>query len=104
MSSEVRTRTRDAVLVDVVRENAVDRELRSARRHRAWRIALAAAGAVVVYLTWLVNVDRPADYASADEHFKYGSIGSEPGGSIGGAMGGLLPPYEIFRVLPQVCP
>ena len=50
------------------------------------------------------NADRPVDYSSEVDHFKYGSIGAEPGGSLLSTAGGLLPPYEIFRVLPQVCP
>src|SRR6202011_3037084 len=36
--------------------------------------------------------------------FKYGSIGSEPGGSILDPVGGVLPPYWVFKALPGVCP
>jgi hypothetical protein len=59
---------------------------------------------LVVYFTVRFNRDRPVDYQAEVDHFKYGSIGSEPGGSLSSAVGGLLPPYPIFRVLPKVCP
>ena len=39
---------------------------------------------------WLVsmNRDRPVEYDDIAEHFKYGSIGSEPGGSLLRPVGG----------------
>ena len=46
----------------------------------------------------------PPQYSDIQEHFKYGSIGSEPGGSIFNPVGGVLPPYLVFKTLPQVCP
>ena len=52
-----------------------------------------------------VDPDRSADrrYAAIEEHFKYGSIGSEPGGSLLSPIGGVLPPYWVFKALPSVC-
>src|SRR5438477_2824780 len=55
---------------------------------------------------WLVRTltgDRPVDYAEITEHFKYGSIGSEPGGSLFTPVGGVLPPYWVFTALPGIC-
>ena len=33
----------------------------------------------------------------------YGSIGSEPGGSLLAPVGGVLPPYWVFKALPSIC-
>jgi len=46
-----------------------------------------------IYLYWAFNPDRPTDYADIQEHFKYGSIGSEPQNGI---------PYWIIKVLPDM--
>ncbi|HEY0006996.1 MAG TPA: cytochrome c [Pyrinomonadaceae bacterium] len=48
-----------------------------------------------IYLYWSFNPNRPVDYADIQEHFKYGSIGSEPANGI---------PYWIFKVLPDMFP
>jgi RoxA-like, cytochrome c-like len=67
----------------------------------------AAVGAfVLIVVLWLavsLYTDRPVEYADIAEHFKYGSIGSEPGGSILQPIGGVLPPYWVFRALPSIC-
>jgi mono/diheme cytochrome c family protein len=42
-------------------------------------------------------------YESIEDHFKYGSIGSEPGGSLLNPIGGVLPPYWVFKALPSIC-
>ncbi|HEX9235619.1 MAG TPA: cytochrome c, partial [Actinomycetota bacterium] len=98
------TRTRDRVLVDQVRESPVDQDLRRTRKRILWGILVAVVLVLVARLGWRFTADRPVDYRSDEDHFKYGSIGSEPGGSLSDSAGGLLPPYEIFKVLPQVCP
>src|SRR6187397_2783126 len=70
------------------------------------RLALAALVAGAVLVLWVivsVNSDRPITYANIEEHFKYGSIGSEPGGSLLRPIGGVLPPYWVFKSLPSVC-
>src|SRR5262245_65817639 len=59
---------------------------------------------IVVLVGYDFVRDRPVTYNDVAEHFKYGSIGSEPGGSVLQPIGGLLPPYWIFVVLPKVCP
>jgi len=51
-----------------------------------------------------VTRDRPVEYDDITEHFKYGSIGSEPGGSLLNPVGGALPPYWVFQALPSICP
>ena len=45
----------------------------------------------------------PVAYDDIAEHFKYGSIGSEPGGSLLAPVGGVLPPYRVFKALPSIC-
>ena len=77
-------------------------------RLRIWlkRLALVAGALVAALVVWVVvsiNSDRPVDYADIQEHFKYGSIGSEPGGSLLSPVGGVLPPYWVFTALPSVC-
>jgi processive rubber oxygenase RoxA-like protein len=67
----------------------------------------AAAAAAVVLLLWVVaslRTDRPETYDDITMHFKYGSIGSEPGGSILDPIGGALPPYWVLKSLPSICP
>src|SRR5262245_6757758 len=52
--------------------------------------------------------DRPDtsfyDSRNLEEEFKHGSVSSEPGGSPLAPVGGMLPPYQVFRALPRVCP
>lgn len=100
---EVRTRTKDQVLVDEVRQTPVDRGLKRTRRRLFWLLLIAVVLLIVLWLLWRFNADRPEDYGAITDHFKYGSIGSEPGGSLSEAAGGLLPPYLIFKVLPKIC-
>src|SRR5687767_889976 len=75
------------------------------RRWLKW-LAVGVAGLVAIVVLWAVisiSRDRPVDYADIQEHFKYGSIGSEPGGSLLAPIGGVLPPYWVFKALPSVC-
>ena len=71
-----------------------------------WAIGIAAAtaGAVVIWAIVSVTIDRTPGYADITEHFKYGSIGSEPGVSLLRPVGGVLPPYAVFTALPSICP
>ena len=68
--------------------------------------AIAAVLAVVLVLYGLVSLraDSPQTYSDIAAHYKYGSIGSEPGVSLLSPVGGVLPPYWIFRNLPDICP
>ena len=70
-------------------------------------IALIAAVAAIVAIVWAVvsiTSERVVVYDEVTEHFKYGSIGSEPGVSLLAPIGGVLPPYQVFTTLPSICP
>ena len=74
---------------------------------RAARWAIGVAAALVLVGLWAlvsVEIDRPIAYASVTDHFKYGSIGSEPGVSLLHPVGGALPPLAVFATLPSICP
>ena len=101
--SESRTIAQDRVLVDDVHESPVDRDLLRLRR-TILLVALAFALLVVVWFAWRFLRDRPVAYALPEEHFKYGSIGSEPGGTLMETIGGVLPPRDVFKALPDICP
>lgn len=78
------------------------------RRVRRWvgRLLVVVLVAFVVTGVWVVaslRSDRAVTYEPIAEHFKYGSIGSEPGGSLLAPIGGVLPPYWVFTSLPSVC-
>jgi hypothetical protein len=71
------------------------------------RVFIALVVIVILIAAWVlivVRVDRPVTYDQITEHFKYGSIGSEPGGSLLQPIGGVLPPYSVFTALPSICP
>lgn len=101
--SQSKIRFSDQVLIDDVRESPVDRNLLRFRRIILLSL-LAILVILIVWTLWRLSRDRPVVYESPEEHFKYGSIGSEPGGSISAPVGGVLPPYLIFKVLPAICP
>jgi hypothetical protein len=72
----------------------------------AGRILIAVVVVVGLVGLWafaVVTRDRPVAYDDVTEHFKYGSIGSEPGGSLLRPVGGTLPPYWIFKAMPAIC-
>ena len=96
--------TKRGVVDDEVYESAVDRY--QARWRRKLLAVLVVLGLLVVLggVAYRFLSDRPVDYASAEDHFKYGSIGSEPGGSLFSVVGGTLPPAPIFAALPRICP
>jgi mono/diheme cytochrome c family protein len=67
-------------------------------------LAVLILGVVVgIWVVVSITADRPVTYESIDDHFKYGSIGSEPGGNLLAPVGGALPPYWVFKSLPSVC-
>jgi mono/diheme cytochrome c family protein len=71
------------------------------------RIVGVVVALVAVVTLWVVvslSIDRPVAYDEITEHFKYGSIGSEPGVSLLQPVGGVLPPYSVFTALPSICP
>jgi len=69
------------------------------QERRRIRIALIIVAVAIVglaaYFYWSFHPNRPVDYAEINEHFKYGSIGSEPANGI---------PYWIFKVMPDMFP
>jgi cytochrome c5 len=70
------------------------------------RLVIAAAVIFAIILAWAivsVQIDRPRTYEAIEEHYKYGSIGSEPGVSLLSPVGGVLPPYWVFTALPSIC-
>jgi mono/diheme cytochrome c family protein len=70
------------------------------------RIFIAAVVVAAVVFVWAmvaIRADRPVTFSEITEHFKYGSIGSEPGGSPLSTIGGTLPPYWVFKALPSIC-
>jgi len=75
---------------------AVNRESLKRRRRRWIGVALLAVLGLVGYSLYrqigIINV--PVDYANDEDHFKYGSIGSDVKGI----------PYWIWKTMPDVCP
>ena len=63
---------------------------------RVLRVILAAlvllALGAVLWAAAMLRIDRPVVHDDIVEHFKYGSIGSEPGVSLLRPVGGALPP------------
>ena len=66
-------------------------------------IILITAGVVLLKIAGTLSSNQPVVYEDIAEHFKYGSIGSEPGGSLLQPIGGALPPYLVFKTLPSMC-
>ena len=58
-------------------------------------VLIALLALVASYFFWKYMADTPVDYADIDEHFKYGSIGSEAANGI---------PFWIWKVLPDMFP
>src|SRR5262249_6677224 len=73
-----------------------------------WRVLLLViAFLAIVLIGGLLRPllrDQPEQFKDPEQHFKYGSIGSETGGSIVLPVGGGPPPAEIFAVLPDMFP
>jgi hypothetical protein len=77
-------------------------------RATRWLLRLVVAATLVggVGLLWVfvsMRSDSPVTYDDITEHFKYGSIGAESGGSLLAPIGGALPPYWMFTALPSIC-
>jgi hypothetical protein len=56
-------------------------------------LLIAVIGAIALYLVWASISNGVVDYDSIGDHFKYGSIGSEPANGI---------PYWIWKALPEL--
>jgi hypothetical protein len=72
-------------------------------RWSLWALLLAAVLGGLWFLA-SIRADRPVVHEDVVDHFKYGSIGSEPGVSLLRPVGGALPPYWVFTALPSICP
>lgn len=78
--------------------------IRRATSKRTLSITLALVPVVLaIWIASSLTSDRPVEYGEITEHFRYGSIGSEPGGSLLRPVGGTLPPYWVFKTLPSIC-
>ncbi|MBE9007919.1 c-type cytochrome [Fortiea sp. LEGE XX443] len=58
-------------------------------------VAIVGVVAVIIFLVWPALSNSPVDYADIEDHFKYGSIGSEEVNGV---------PYWIWKVLPELFP
>jgi hypothetical protein len=65
------------------------------RAIRFWLIVLVIGLIVAAIIYWRFVPEIPVEYAAIEDHFKYGSIGSEAGKGI---------PYRIWKVLPRMFP
>ena len=61
MSNQARTKTRDVVLVDEVRESTVDVALHHTRRRNLWVLLIVIILLVAVWALVRFTADRPAD-------------------------------------------
>jgi mono/diheme cytochrome c family protein len=95
----IRIQAKDRTVEDVVRSSVVDRQL-YAKRRRWIAIPLLVVGvlALVVFAFFrqVSAIDVPEDFANDQDHFKYGSIGSD-------TLEGNGVPYWLWRALPGVC-
>ena len=98
------TRGKDRALVDVVRHTPVEAALARFRRRALGVLIILVFAVVALLVLRRITADKPVTCASDAEHFLHGSIGSEPGGSLLHPVGGMLPPYQIFVVLPDMFP
>jgi hypothetical protein len=75
---------------------AVDRVERA--QGRKGIIAVAVITVIVLialsFVLQIMRISRPVTYANDEDHFRYGSIGSDVVGV----------PYWVFRVMPEICP
>ncbi|MFT3926568.1 MAG: hypothetical protein QM778_28745 [Myxococcales bacterium] len=70
-------------------------EFRLRARRNRWIIAAAVVllSGIGIYTRFVLPI--PTDYVSVEEHFKYGSIGSDVDNGI---------PYWLWKVMPGLCP
>jgi hypothetical protein len=103
MPEQSRVKTGEGILTDYIYDSPVDQLQHRVRR---WLLIVAFLVLALLFTTTLYYFmsDRTPYYADITEHFKYGSIGAEPGGTIFTQVGGVLPPYLVFKTLPALCP
>src|SRR5438093_1053228 len=71
---------------------------------RSLGVLVAVLAVVTLWVVVSLSMHRPVTYVEITDHFKNGSIGSEPGVSLLQPVGGVLPPYSVFSALPSICP
>ena len=76
-------------------ETPVEAESRKSRRRR-WLLVLFVLFLIGTYLYWRVCPQPAETYANIEEHYKYGSIGSD------NSSRGI--PYRLWKVLPEMFP
>ncbi len=103
MSDEMVIKTGEGKLVDEIYASPVD-NWQHRVRSLVLLIVVVVIALIAIYFLWYFTSDHTREYSDIQEHFKYGSIGSEPGGTVLTPIGGVLPPYLIFKTLPKVCP
>src|ERR1700736_23098 len=74
---------------------AVDHELIKRRRRRWIVVAIIAVLGLVAFSAYrqVMRIDADVKYDNDEDHFKYGSIGSDKAGI----------PYWIWKTMPEVC-
>jgi len=72
----------------------VEAKLRQMKRRRVFIVLLVLA-ALGLLIYWRYVAEVPRDFSKIDDHFKYGSIGSEYGNGL---------PFRIWQVLPEMFP
>jgi hypothetical protein len=65
------------------------------RNEKIILIIIAVLALIATYFFWKFVPDAPVDYVDINDHFKYGSIGSEPANG---------PQYWVWKVLPDMFP
>ena len=98
-----KTRGKDRTIVDNVYGSPVDVKEYQYRRIGCL-LVLAIILLILAWAIWRFSRDSTDHYEAMQDNFKYGSIGSEVGGTLSDAVGGLLPPERIFAVLPAMFP
>lgn len=75
---------------------AVDRVERAQGRKGLIVVGVIAVLAVIAlsFVLQITRINRPVTYATDEDHFRYGSIGSDVVGV----------PYWVFRAMPDICP
>src|SRR3712207_6500801 len=72
----------------------VEQELKR-RKHRRWLVLTLVLLAAFFFVSYVYSPSRPTTYADDEEHFKYGSIGSDIENGL---------PLAIIKVLPRMFP
>ncbi|NEP48592.1 MAG: cytochrome c, partial [Moorea sp. SIO3C2] len=62
---------------------------------RFWLLVIGVVLVITLVIAWPLISNSPVRYADINDHFKYGSIGSEPLNGV---------PYWIWKVLPAIFP